>query len=71
MSNGFTLWFTGLSGAGKTTLSKIVEQRLRERGLETELLDGDVVRTTISKGLGFTREDRDENVRGSAMSATG
>jgi adenylyl-sulfate kinase len=63
LSNGFTLWFTGLSGAGKTTLSKIVEQRLRERGLETELLDGDVVRTTISKGLGFTREDRDENVR--------
>src|SRR5215210_200459 len=63
LSKGFTLWFTGLSGAGKTTLSKLVEQRLRERGLETELLDGDVVRTSISKGLGFTREDRDENVR--------
>ena len=63
MSKGFTLWFTGLSGAGKTTLSKLVEQRLRERGLQTELLDGDVVRTSISKGLGFTREDRDENVR--------
>jgi len=63
LSKGFTLWFTGLSGAGKTTLSKLVEQRLRERGLQTELLDGDVVRTSISKGLGFTREDRDENVR--------
>jgi adenylyl-sulfate kinase len=63
VSKGFTLWFTGLSGAGKTTLSKLVEQRLRERGLQTELLDGDVVRTSISKGLGFTREDRDENVR--------
>jgi adenylyl-sulfate kinase len=63
LSNGFTLWFTGLSGAGKTTLSQLVDQRLRERGLNTELLDGDVVRTTISKGLGFSREDRDENVR--------
>jgi adenylyl-sulfate kinase len=63
LSEGFTLWFTGLSGAGKTTLSEIVNRRLRERGLATELLDGDIVRTTISKGLGFTREDRDENVR--------
>lgn len=63
MSEGFTLWFTGLSGAGKTTLSEIVNQRLRERGLATELLDGDIVRTTISKGLGFSRDDRDENVR--------
>ena len=63
MSKGFTLWFTGLSGAGKTTLSQIVERQLRERGLPTELLDGDVIRTSISKGLGFTREDRDENVR--------
>jgi len=63
LSEGFTLWFTGLSGAGKTTLSEMVNQRLRERGLTTELLDGDIVRTTISKGLGFSREDRDENVR--------
>ncbi len=63
MSEGFTLWFTGLSGAGKTTLSEIVNQRLRERGLASEVLDGDIVRTTISKGLGFSREDRDENVR--------
>jgi adenylyl-sulfate kinase len=52
-----------MSGAGKTTLSEIVNRRLRERGLPTELLDGDIVRTTISKGLGFSREDRDENVR--------
>jgi adenylyl-sulfate kinase len=63
LSDGFTLWFTGLSGAGKTTLSEIVNQRLQERGHATELLDGDIVRTTISKGLGFSREDRDENVR--------
>ncbi len=60
---GFTLWFTGLSGAGKTTLSKLVEERLRERGLQTELLDGDVVRTNVCKGLGFSRADRDENIR--------
>ncbi len=63
MSTGFTLWFTGLSGAGKSTISQLVEQRLRERGLKVELLDGDVVRTNLSKGLGFSKEDRDENIR--------
>ena len=63
MSEGFTLWFTGLSGAGKSTISEIVAQQLRERGLRVELLDGDVVRTNLSKGLGFSKEDRDENVR--------
>jgi adenylyl-sulfate kinase len=63
VSEGFTLWFTGLSGAGKSTISEIVEQQLRERGLRVELLDGDVVRTKLSKGLGFSKEDRDENVR--------
>src|SRR5580765_8395274 len=52
-----------MSGAGKSTISAIVERCLRERGLKTELLDGDVVRTSISKGLGFSKEDRDENVR--------
>ncbi|MFQ5458126.1 MAG: adenylyl-sulfate kinase, partial [Myxococcota bacterium] len=60
---GFTLWFTGLSGAGKTTVSEIVEATLRERGLKVEVLDGDVVRTHLSKGLGFSREDRDTNIR--------
>jgi adenylyl-sulfate kinase len=63
MHKGFTLWFTGLSGAGKSTLSQIVERRLRECGAEVERLDGDVVRTRLSKGLGFSKEDRDENIR--------
>jgi len=63
VTEGFTLWFTGMSGAGKTTLSRLVDQYLRERGVKTELLDGDVIRSSISKGLGFSREDRDENVR--------
>src|SRR5262249_39566085 len=60
---GFTLWFTGLSGAGKTTLSNIIEEELRKRGLRVEVLDGDVVRTNLSKGLGFSKEDRDINIR--------
>jgi len=63
MQQGFTLWFTGLSGAGKSTISDIVERVLRERGLRVEVLDGDVVRTNLSKGLGFSKEDRDENIR--------
>jgi adenylyl-sulfate kinase len=63
LSTGFTLWFTGLSGAGKSTISEIVERRLRERGQRVERLDGDIVRTNLSKGLGFSKEDRDENVR--------
>jgi len=60
---GFTLWFTGLSGAGKSTLSSLLETELRERGLKVEVLDGDVVRTNLSKGLGFSKEDRDTNIR--------
>jgi adenylyl-sulfate kinase len=63
MHKGFALWFTGLSGAGKSTLSERVFARLRARGARVELLDGDEVRTHLSKGLGFTREDRDTNVR--------
>jgi adenylyl-sulfate kinase len=64
MSNrGFTLWFTGLSGAGKSTLAEIIEKKLRERGRNVEILDGDVVRTNLSKGLGFSKEDRDTNIR--------
>lgn len=59
---GFVLWFTGLSGAGKTTIADIVEARLRDRGSKIEVLDGDVVRTNLSKGLGFSREDRDTNI---------
>ena len=59
---GFTLWFTGLSGAGKTTVSEIVEHELRERERRVEVLDGDIVRTNLSKGLGFGREDRNINV---------
>ena len=60
---GFTVWFTGLSGAGKTTIAGRLERTLRARGLGAELLDGDVVRTHISKGLGFSKEDRDTNIR--------
>ena len=62
-NNGFTLWFTGLSGAGKTTISKILEGELRARRNRLEILDGDVVRENLSKGLGFSKEDRDTNVR--------
>jgi adenylyl-sulfate kinase len=60
---GFTIWFTGLSGAGKSTLAEIIEQRLRERGHNVEVLDGDEVRTHLSKGLGFSKEDRDTNIK--------
>lgn len=63
MHKGFTLWFTGMSGAGKSTISRQLELRLREHGARVEVLDGDVVRTHLSKGLGFSKEDRDENVR--------
>jgi adenylylsulfate kinase len=62
LDRGFTLWFTGLSGAGKTTVAEIVEHELRERAGTVEVLDGDIVRTNLSKGLGFSREDRDTNV---------
>src|SRR5580658_6505926 len=63
MHRGFTVWFTGVSGAGKSTLSHLLELRLRELGSKVELLDGDVVRTHLCKGLGFSKEDRDENIR--------
>jgi adenylyl-sulfate kinase len=63
MHKGFTLWFTGMSGAGKSTISRLVELKLRQFGARVEVLDGDVVRTHLSKGLGFSKEDRDENVR--------
>ena len=60
---GFTLWFTGLPCAGKSTLAQSVARELRNRGLGVEVLDGDVVRTHLCKGLGFSKEDRDENIR--------
>ena len=60
--SGFTLWFTGLSGAGKSTIANIVGPELEERGRTVEYLDGDVVRTHLSKGLGFSKEDRDTNI---------
>ena len=60
---GFVLWLTGLSGAGKTTLAARLVPELRARGLRVEVLDGDEVRTNLSKGLGFSKEDRDTNVR--------
>lgn len=63
MTTGFTLWFTGLSGAGKTTLAEIVAGELRATGRRVEVLDGDVVRAHLSKGLGFSKEDRDTNIR--------
>jgi len=60
---GFCLWFTGLSGAGKTTITNILVRELRSRGSKLEVLDGDIVRENLSKGLGFSKEDRDTNIR--------
>ena len=62
-NNGFILWFTGLSGAGKSTLADYITPIIKERGVNVEVLDGDVVRTNLSKGLGFSKEDRDTNIR--------
>jgi adenylylsulfate kinase len=61
-SNGFTIWLTGLSGAGKTTISEKLQQQLRERQVRCEVLDGDIVRENLSKGLSFSREDRNINI---------
>jgi adenylyl-sulfate kinase len=60
---GFTIWFTGLSGAGKSTLANALNVALRERQRHVEILDGDEVRENLSKGLGFSKEDRDTNIR--------
>jgi adenylyl-sulfate kinase len=63
MEQGFTLWFTGLSGSGKSTLANLVAKDLKKRGHRVEILDGDEVRQNLSKGLGFSKEDRDTNIR--------
>lgn len=60
---GVTVWFTGLSGAGKTSICRLVESQLRDRGLKVEVLDGDIVRENLTKGLSFSKADRDENIR--------
>ncbi len=62
-NGGFTIWLTGLSGAGKSTLANAIERHLEARGLDIEVLDGDIVRTHLSKGLGFSREDRNINIK--------
>ncbi len=59
---GFTVWFTGLSGSGKSTIAEMLYHEFRSRGLKTEILDGDEVRKNLSKGLGFSKEDRDTNI---------
>ena len=61
--HGITIWFTGLSGSGKTTISLFVKKELQAQGYKVELLDGDVVRQNLTKGLGFSKQDRDENIR--------
>jgi adenylyl-sulfate kinase len=63
MEAGCTLWFTGMSGSGKSSLSSLVATRLRARGARVELIDGDVVRTQLCRGLGFSKDDRTENIR--------
>jgi adenylyl-sulfate kinase len=63
MQSGLTLWLTGMSGAGKSTLARHVERELRTRQLRVEVLDGDIIRENLSKGLGFSKEDRDTNIR--------
>ena len=60
---GVTIWFTGLSGAGKTTIAQYLEKDLRKQKYKVELLDGDTVRQNLTKGLGFSKEDRNENIR--------
>ncbi len=60
---GFTLWMTGLSGSGKSTITDVLIDEFEERDIPLEVLDGDVVRENLSKGLGFSKEDRDTNIR--------
>ena len=60
---GYTVWFTGLSGSGKSALANLLASEIRKRGQQVEILDGDVIRRSLSKGLGFSKEGRDENIR--------
>lgn len=60
---GVTVWFTGLPSSGKSTLARLLERQFRKWNIKTELLDGDVIRTNLSKGLGFSKEDRDINIK--------
>lgn len=60
--NGFTVWFTGLSGSGKSTVAEMLYHEFQARDMKTEILDGDEVRKNLSKGLGFSKEDRDTNI---------
>lgn len=69
MRKGVTLWFTGLSGSGKTTISRCVEQKLKQRNVKVEVLDGDILREQLFKGLGFSKGDRSLNVRTAAYLA--
>lgn len=68
--NGITVWFTGLSGAGKTTVALEVEKQLRQRGIYVQRLDGDIVREKLTKDLGFTKEDRNKNIERNTFVAT-
>jgi len=63
MAKGATIWFTGLSGSGKSTIAHLLEKKLKASGAKVELLDGDVIRTNLSKGLSFSQEDRDINIK--------
>jgi len=62
-NHGFTIWFTGLPSAGKSTLARLLQETFEEAGLSVAILDGDEVRQRLTKGLGFTKEDREENIR--------
>lgn len=63
LNRGVTIWFTGLPSSGKSTIARLLERQLRKAQIKTELLDGDVIRTNLSKGLGFSKEDRDINIK--------